>query len=117
MQGHQTGSKWPPGQPVLIVTSTKELPDLNNKFVPRGQGKGGAVLNSQNECQNAPRPVGKKVTWAIILTFPGILPPADPAECLTLAKGPPECFEPGSASHSLTIIPPCRGGCPQGYVP
>ena len=40
MQGHQTGSKWLPGQQVLIVTSTKELPDLNNKFVPQEEREG-----------------------------------------------------------------------------
>lgn len=49
----------------MIVTSTKELPDLNNEFVLQERGRN-AVLSNQNEYKMAPRPVGKKkVTWIL----------------------------------------------------
>lgn len=58
-QGHQTGAEWLQGLQVLVVTSTKELPDLNNQFVSQEWGKV-AMLSNQNECEGAPRPVGKR---------------------------------------------------------
>lgn len=92
MQGHQTGSKWLPGPQVLIVTSTKELPDLNNKFVSQ-EGGWGVMLSNQNECENAPRTVGKKkVTRVVSLKFHRILPQFSHAECPLGIFGAQECL-------------------------
>ena len=115
-QGRQTGLQWPPGQQVLIATSTKELPGLNNKFVPLEWGEG-CCFQYQNGCQNAPGPVGKKVPWVVILRFHWILPQIDQAGCLKPREGPPECWEPRSGSLNSHNSFSCRCGSPQGWIP